>query len=74
MIQRYQDLIKEQQAAMANRDNITETYDGLTVTRRDEISAISHSEHFEFNMSLKPPSKQQNPMGIYNSLQDQYSN
>lgn len=60
---------------MANRDNITETYDGLTVTRRDEISAISHFEHFEFNMSIKPVSKKhENQIGNLTSINDQYSN
>jgi len=55
---------------MTGRDINSETYDGATLTRRDEISAISHSEHFEFNMSIKPPSKQQNQTNIYNSVQD----
>jgi hypothetical protein len=55
-IKRYQDLIREQKAFLAAMDiGDDDTYDGLTITaRRDDISAISQSDHFDLNMSIVP--------------------
>jgi len=40
-IKRYEVLAKQQHAFLTNRFSDNDTYDGITITRRDEISAIS---------------------------------